>query len=184
MAISHADHNHPNTPAARAKCRKEMASGNFTMGQVAADEIPIRHSTDEIHRMDVARLTVVPRRRGDGGVVKGLKNAKRTNTLIKAEHDLADVPRMLAYGIRMAWALDLDVKVGERFNDEEKRVVIQADRAEIALVWRDKRPDGIWAVFIRNWDSSKTFKVDSVQQAFEFAAHDAECWDEYGNLVV
>lgn len=171
MAISHADHDHPNTPAARAACRKAMTRGTThqTTENVAGDRKP-------------AKLTVVPRKRGDGGVVQGLKNAKRPNSLIKADYDLADVPRMLAYGVRMAWALDLEVKVGDRFNDEEKRLVIQHEEAEIALVWRDKRPDGIWAVFVRNWDSSKTFKVESVQHAFEVAA-DREAWDENRNLI-
>lgn len=173
MAISHADHDHPNTPAARAACRKLMEKGNAPKGGVK------RNSS---LATPLAKMTVVPRKRGDGGVVQGLKNAKRPNTLIKADYDLADVPRMLAYGVRMAWALDLDVKVGDRFNDEEKRLVIQHEEAEIALVWRDKRPDGIWAVFVRNWDSSKTFKVESIQHAFEVAA-DREAWDENHNLI-
>lgn len=169
MAISHADHDHPNTPAARAKCRRANDVGGTTH---LSYENPAKSAT----------LTVVPRKRGDGGVVQGLKNAKRPNTLIKADYDLADVPRILAYGVRTAWALDLDVKVGDRFNDEEKRLTIQHELAEIALVWRDKRPDGIWAVFVRNWDSSKTFKVESIQHAFEVAA-DRVAWDENGNLI-
>lgn len=176
MAISHKDHNHPNTPAARAKCRKELGQAiqiADTTGNKLAQEI-----------LNPARMTVVPRRRGDRGVVQGLKDAKRPNTLIKDISDLADVPHILAYGIRMAWALDLDVRVGTPFNDAEKRVVVQADKAEIAFVWRVANPNGMHAVFVRNWDSSKTFKVASVQQAFEVSAHDAECWDEYGNLVL
>ena len=179
MAISHKDHNHPNTPAARAKCRKAMEKTGAPV-KVSAERV----LAEGAGLVKPAKMTVVPRRRGDRGVVQGLKDAKRPNTLIKDISDLADVPHILAYGIRMAWALDLDVKVGTPFNDAEKRVVVQADKAEIAFVWRVANPNGMHAVFVRNWDSSKTFKVASVQQAFEVSAHDADCWDAYGNLVL
>jgi hypothetical protein len=176
MAISHKDHNHPNTPAARAACRKALNEGN----EVA--------TTSGTFVGKPATMTVVPRKRGDGGVVKGMKaaapkNVKRTNTHIKAEHDLADMPRILAYGVRLAWAADLDVTVGERFNEAEKRILIHADRAEIALVWRESNPNGVNAIFVRNWDSSVTFKVDSIQHALEVSAHDSEAWDDNGNLI-
>ncbi|MET0416572.1 MAG: hypothetical protein ABW022_11195 [Actinoplanes sp.] len=184
MAISHADHDHPNTPAARAACRKAMASTGAPVGAV-------RKLAEQAGIVKPAKLTVVPRRKGDGGVVKGLKATapeaankalKRTNTLIKAEHDLADVPRMLAYGVRMAWALDLDVRVGDPFNDAERRIVVQADKGEIAFVWREANPDGLHKIFVRNWDSSITHEIASVQLAFEITAHDSEAWDERGNL--
>lgn len=181
MAISHKDHDHPNTPAARAACRKAMASS-----------IEIGATPDTIaaaFNKKPAQVTVVPRKRGDGGVVKGMqaaapKNVKRPNTLIKADHDLADVPRMLAYGVRLAWAADWDVKVGDRFNENEARIEIHGDLGIVSLVWRDKRPDGIYAIWVRNFDSSKQFKVDSVQHALELVEHDATAaWDEFGNLI-
>lgn len=177
MAISHKDHQHPNTPAARAACRKAMGPQSVEPGAV-------RKLAEQAGIVKPAKLTVVPRRKGDGGVVKGMKNVKRTNTHLKAEHDLADVPKILAYGIRLAWAADLDVTVGERFNDAEKRVLIHADRAEIALVWRESNPNGVHAIFVRNWDSSVTFKVDSIQHALEVSAHDSEAWDGNGNLIL
>jgi hypothetical protein len=182
MPISHADHDHPNSPAARAACRKRLAAGQSPMNASAE-----RALAEAAGVVKAAQITVVPRKRGDGGVVQGMKaaapkNVKRTNTLIKEEYDLADVPRMLAYGVRMAWSLDLDVRVGDRFTEDEKRLVIQHEVAEIALVWRDKRPDGIWAIFVRNWDSSRTFKVDSVQYAFEVAGS-WDAWDEHRNLI-
>lgn len=175
MAISHKDHDHPNTPAARAKCRK--ASGlnvkgtNVTVDRLTGDKTVVKSG----------QMTVVPRRRGDGGVVQGLKNSKRPNTHLRADHDLADVPRMLAYGCRLAWAADLDVLVGDRFDDEEARIVIKADKGEISLVWRDKRPDGIWKIWVRNYDSSKQYTVESVQEALEIMAFDSKAWDEFGN---
>jgi hypothetical protein len=181
MAISHKDHEHPNTPAARAACRKQMANGDTPL---TGNPIPTSVAGVMAKALKPATLTVVPRTKGDGGVVKGLKNVKRTNTHLKAEHDLADVPKILAYGIRLAWAADLDVTVGERFNDAEKRILIHADRAEIALVWRESNPNGVHAIFVRNWDSSVTFKVDSIQHALEVSAHDSEAWDVDGNLIL
>lgn len=183
MAISHADHNHPNTPAARAACRKRMAAG-----QSPRDESAERALAGIVKP---AQLTVVPRTRGDGGVVKGLKATapktstkalKRTNTHIRADHDLADVPRMLAYGVRLAWAADWDVLVGDRFNVEEARIVIKGDLADISLVWKDSNPEGLNAIWIRHQDSSKQFKVESVQHAIELA-QTHEVWDEFGNLI-
>lgn len=174
MAINHKNHDHPNTPAARAVCRKAMGSVDYVAGAtpdpVVGNAVP-------------AKLTVVPRKRGDGGVVQGLRNSKRPNTHLRADHDLADVPRMLAYGVRLAWAADLDVLVGDRFNDEEARIVIKADKGEISLVWRDKRPEGIWKIWVRNYDSSKQYVVESVQEALEIMAFDSEAWDEHGNLI-
>lgn len=177
MAISHKDHDHPNTPAARGVCRRWMllATTHQTQENVSGDRKP-------------AKLMVVPRKRGDGGVVKGMKDAapknlKRTNTLIKADYDLADVPRMLAYGVRMAWAADWDVRVGDPFNDNEARIVIEGDRGTISLVWSVRRPNGLWAIWIKNYDNSKQWKVESVQEAMELMNHDSNRWDEFGNLI-
>lgn len=186
MAISHADHNHPNTPAARAACRKLRSVMEAGTAFAPAFTQP-------------AKVTVVPRTRGDGGVVKGMKesrafrngqarmqkvdpkNVKRTNTLIKNDSDMADVPRALAHGIREAWARDLDVRVGDRFRHDEARVVIQAELGEIALVWKDSNMHGVNAIFVRNYDSSKTFKVSSIAEAFT-VTEDRDLWDEFGNL--
>lgn len=183
MAISHADHDHPNTPAARAACRKRMNNGQSPRNESA--ERALAEAVGIINKP--AQMTVVPRTKRDGGVVKGMKaaapkNTKKTGTLIKDIGDLPDVPRMLAYGVKMAWAVDWEARVGDPFNDNEARVVIQGESAEIALVWRPSLPDGVWGVFVRNWDSSITYRVDSVQEAFTLAA-DREGWDENGNKL-
>lgn len=180
MAMSHKDHNHPNTPQARAACRKAMAKAGTDSGLVL-----------DLNGGGIrpAQMTVVPRKRGDGGVVKGMKatapkasgkNLKKPGTHLRTIGDLADVPRMLAHGVRTAWTEDWDVVVGEPFNDTEARIVIKGDEADIALVWRPSLPEGVWGVFIRNWNSSVTFKVNSIQEAFE-AAKDKGAWDEFGN---
>jgi len=179
MAISHADHDHPNTPAARAKCRKEMGKATVT-GRITDDAL-----SDPKPQGVPATWHVKPK----GKVPAALKvndpgarkNIKRLNSLIKNVSDLADVPQALAHGIREAWARDLDVRVGDRFRNDEARVVIQADLAEIALVWKDSNVHGVHAIWVRNWDSSKAFKVNSVAEAF-MVAETRELWDEHGNL--
>lgn len=184
MAISHADHSHPNTPAARARCRKELGLSTKT---VTVNLTPERKLAEQAGIVKPAQMAVVPRKRGDGGVVKGTKaaapkNVKRKNALIRHIHDLADMPKILAYGVKLAWAADLEVRVGDRFREDEARVVINADKGEIALVWKDKNLHGLTAIWVRNWDSSVQYKVDSVQYALEICAHDSDAWDEYGNL--
>jgi hypothetical protein len=180
MAVSHADHDHPNTPAARAKCRRELDSTH------TAYENPVRKLAEGAGLVKPTQ-TVVPRTRGDGGVVRGMKAAaprtlKRENTRIKAIGDLADMPRMMAYGVRLAWAADLVVRVGDRFRDDEARVVIEGRLANVSLVWKVANPHGISAIWIKNHDNSKQWKVDSVQHALELIESD-DAWDAHGNLV-
>ena len=174
MAISHKDHDHPNTPQARAACRKAMASGDMTLNLRTGDIKP-------------AQMTVVPRRRGDGGVVKGLKatepkaatrRLKVSGTLIKAIGDLADVPQELARAVRQAWTWGWTVQAGHPFNDDERRIVVSGEFAEVALVWDSTGRTG---TFVRNWDSSVTFRMDDFEAAFTAAAN-ADQWDEFGNL--
>lgn len=159
MAISHDGHDHPATPAGRAACRKAMAAGNAP----AATGKP-------------AKMTVVPRTKGDGGVVKGLKasastrNLKKPGTRLKDIGDLPDVPRMLAHGARLAWAEGWEVKVGEQFNDLEARIVCAGPTAELALVWKPSLPHGVWGVFVRPWDSSITHRVNDIQSGVDMAA--------------
>lgn len=193
MAISHADHNHPNTPAARAACRKRIGNGQSPLDASAERALGTvkvsaeRALAESAGLVKAPQMTVVPRKRGDGGVVKGMKaaapkNTKRANSLIKNESDMGDVPHALAHGIREAWARDLDVRVGDRFRDDEARIVIQNEVGEIALVWKVTNPHGVHAIFVRNFDSSRTFKVNSVRQAFE-VTETWDAWDVHGNLV-
>jgi len=190
MAISHKDHDHPNTPAARAACRKRMAKGQSPLDapteralnpmREEAGIMPVRHSQEEIEKIDRRRgavWTVKPKVNNRGA----LKSTKRINSLIKNRSDMADVPRALVHGIEEAWARDLDVRVGDRFRDDEARVVIQAELGEISLVWKVTNPHGINAIFVRNWDSSRIFKVNSVAEAFT-VTEDRDMWDEFGNL--
>jgi len=164
MAISHADHNHPNTPAARAACRKAMAGGggNPRVARIESDGKP-------------AKVTVVPRRKGDGGVVKGMQatapkaavaRLKLPGRLIKSVGDLGDVPAILATEIRRAWDLGWEVVVGHPFNHEERRVVIFGPSAEIALVWSS---DGRTGCFTRKNGSSITRRMADFDSGFKLA---------------
>jgi len=176
MAISHKDHDHPNTPAARAACRKQMSIGDTPL-----TGNPIPSTVAGVINQALAPKSTTWHVKPKGKQPAALKNKKRTNSLIKDISDLADVPQALAHGIREAWARDFDVRVGDKFRDDEARVVIQADLCEIALVWKSTNVHGVHAIWVRNWDSSKAFKVNSVAEAF-MVAETRELWDEYGNL--
>lgn len=167
MAISHADHDHPNTPAARAACRKRLANS----------QSPLDAPTERALNTPPTTWHVKPKSKQPAA----LKNAKRENTRIKDRSDLADVPHALVHGIEEAWARDLDVLVGDKFRDDEARIVIKGELCQISLVWKVGNPHGVWAIWVRNWDSSKGFKVSSVAEAFTIS-EDRDLWDEYGNL--
>lgn len=126
-------------------------------------------------------MTVVPRKRGDGGVVKGMKATKPkvsdrrlkvSGSKIKSLGDLADVPHALAVFVRRAWTEDLDVVAGYPFNESERRIVVLAEVGEISMVW-----DGSdrTACFVRSYDSSITRRVDNGAEAFRIA-RDADAW--------
>ena len=174
MAISHKDHDHPNTPAARAACRKRMNAG-----QSPRDEATERAlSFDPFAKP--AKLSVVPRKRRDGGVVSGLQatapkavsgNLKRAGTPLRTIADLPDVPQMLAYAARLAWAEGWDVFTGYKFNDEEATIRIVGLKAEITCIWRVTQPHGIWAMHLRRLDESKGCgAASSALEAIEMAA--------------
>jgi hypothetical protein len=162
MAMSHADHDHPNTPGARAACRRRMILAGSPAEPAAGVVKP-------------AQMTVVPRKRGDGGVVRGLKatepqasnrRLKVSGWQLKSIGDLADVPATLAAPIREAWKRGWVVQVGDRFNEAERRIVITAPGGEVSLVWSE---DGRTGVFFRPGNSSVTSRKDGWARAFELA---------------
>jgi hypothetical protein len=211
MAISHADHNHPNTPAARAACRKRMNAGQsprdesaeraLAFGKCICNDYPGEGSV-RIHSpncpqkavavaemaREVAQMTVVPRKRGDGGVVKGMqatkpqaaaRRLKVSGVKLTRIGDLADVPAVLATEVRRAWKLDWMVQAGHPFNDDERRIVITGPKAEIALVWDS---NGRTGTFVRHHNSSVTRRLDTPDEAFDAADTD-DAWDGHGNFV-
>jgi hypothetical protein len=166
MAISHANHDHPNTPAARAACRKRMAAGSS----------PRDEATERALAFDPfaksPQMTVVPRRRGDGGVVQGMKAARpqkrAEERFIRTDADVpADLPRPLLYAIKAAWRRGWDVIDGYPLNDAERRILVGGVVAQVSLVWNAGGDSG---VFVRKLTSSVTHRCDSAQQAVWIAS--------------
>ena len=167
MAISHADHDHPNTPAARAKCRRAMDNTHVSYVNLSAER-QLAEQVGVVKPAKIVSVQPIGARRGPKGPMRGATNIKKPGTVLRTIGDLPDVPRMLAYGARLAWANDWPVRVGEPFNDNEARIVIDAPAGEIALVWRPSLPDGVWGVFFRPGYNSITNRLNSVQEAFAF----------------
>lgn len=181
MPISHADHGHPNTPAARAACRKAMAKTGT----------PVEAAVLIGKSQGGPKIVVVPRRRGDGGVVKGMIAAqpvikgtkvKAYETLIRTAGDLpADIPANLVRTIEAAWAADLPVIRGARLNDTETRILIGGSVAQVSLVFNAGGDSG---VFVRSLTSSITRRVDSGPMALALASGEDEWpWVSAGKLV-
>lgn len=197
MAISHADHDHPNTPAARAACRKAMGPTLVTdpnlPTQVAADRMwaeitkkPVarivsdadrtllnRDLVDGVHPGRARKLNVAksPGTKGLREAAEAVKTRKKANTKIRGIGDLADMPQMLAYAVRLAWAHDdLEVVAGAPFNDTEANVIIKGKAAHVTLMWKVANPNGISAMRIRPVDSSVCAgDATSAQQAVDIA---------------
>lgn len=186
MAMSHADCDHPRTPAGRAACRR----GNPDLPRVGlSNELdrlagkprrivathhplckqPEGHNTPgcPVPTGTPAVVTTPAKRRRSAASGQ----LKRPGTHIRTIGDLPDVPRMLAHGCRIAWQHGWDVVVGHDFNDAEKRIVITGDVAEVALVWRPSLPHGVWGVFVRKHKTSITHRVEEgVEHAMRIAA--------------
>ena len=193
MAISHKDHDHPNTPAARAKCRKEGTPGpqiGTNLGRVerayAEQAGLVKHDakTCQVHLCPTcfpqpAQSTVVPRKRHDGGVVKGLKESAPVKVMkapagkpIKGPADVpVDCPAPLHYAIKAAWSRGWGVIEGYKLKDDENRILIGGTVAQVSIVWT---AEGRTGVFVRKLSSSITHRADSAQAAIGLASGDDE----------
>lgn len=183
MAISHADHDHPNTPAARAACRKAMA-------KIVNDGSTMNRSFAKSRAEQPARIAKVEpmgrgsgryRKSGDQGVVKGTK-VKAYETPIRTAGDLpADIPANLVRTIEAAWAAGLPVVEGMRLNEAETRILIGGPVAQVSLVFNAGGDSG---VFVRATSSSVTRRVDSGPQALALASGDEDWpWMSHGKRV-
>lgn len=179
MAISHADHNHPNTTAARTACRKAMAKIMTDIGRnldLAGEPV-----LAEGARKEAAKIIVVPRRRGDGGVVRGLKTNTQERPITSTADLPADLPKAHVLTIARAWERGWGVVEGYRLNAEERRILIGGDLAQVSLVWNAEGRSG---VFVRSVTSSITHRVDSGPQALALASGDEEWpWMNAGKRV-
>lgn len=173
MPISHADHDHPNTTAARTACRKAMAATGAPVGAV-------RKLAEQAGLVTPARMTVVPRTRGDGGVVKGMKAA--AGRLLKTPANLpATLPAELRNAVSIAWREGCGVVEGYRLNDAEQRILIGGTVAQVALIWAE---DGRCAISVRSITSSISHRVNSAQRAMDLAlGNDDWPWINAGRRV-
>lgn len=147
MSMSHANCDHPRTPAGRAACRK--AGGGAPRPEGAEKKLA--------DRAGVGRTS--PK--------VSAKNLKRPGSEIKAEHDLGDMPRMLAHGCRLAWAAGVRVEVGPAFREDERVIIAYGTDANVIMTWRPGSE--LHSVSTRPTGTSIWTKRTSVNEAFRVA---------------
>lgn len=106
----------------------------------------------------------------NGPVKLASKGLKRPGTQLRTDGDLPDVPRSFTVAIRTAWKRGWIVRVGEQFNDTERRIEVFGTYAVVSLVWKDSNPHGLNGVFLRKLNVSYGTKVGSVNEALRLAA--------------
>lgn len=131
MAMSHANCTHPRTPAGRAACRKLGVHLATVAAPDVTPEIKItgpvaRRMARTAAKVDAARTT--PK--------LSAKNMKKTGTHLRTEADMADMPRLLGHGVRVAWARGMSVTVGPVFREDERIVVAHGTHAMVYMTWR------------------------------------------------
>jgi hypothetical protein len=126
-----------------------------------------------------AQVTVVPRKRGDGGVIRGMKDAapKRViktpaGGMIRTPADIpADCPQALHYAITAAWDKGWEVVEGYKLKEDENRILIGGKIAQVSVVWTAA---GRTSIFVRRLNSSITHRADSAQVAIWLASGEDE----------
>lgn len=134
MAISHADHDHPATPQARAACRKQMRADNFpimTNAEVVTKMGPVKAT-------GTVRLVGVEPRGRRRATVNGAEPIRERRRFIRDEGDMADVPHVFSAAIRHAWHQEgWTVRYGNPYNATEKRILIDNGHGdELELIYK------------------------------------------------
>lgn len=146
MAISHADHDHPATPAARAACRKAMADGKLVNFNIIQTDATKPHTRG-------VRLVGVAKANGRGFRAFAIRN----------EGDLADgVPHVFSGAIRKAWDMGWDVRSAHPYNDTEKRVEVKSDHGTVTLVYKAGN-ERVWGVFWRATSEVITHRITEAE---------------------
>jgi hypothetical protein len=187
MAINHGDCVHPRTPAGRAACRRAggpgvaMSEDGITPVDIDTEgdhpECPPRQPSLRKRQAKALRearteLALGTGTKRDRKAVSG--QLKRPGTFLRATHDLADVPRRLTPAIRTAWDNGWYVRVGEPYNDTERRIELLAPYGVVSLVWKESLANGVWGVFWRNVGNPITRRIDNVNLAMRLAAGEEE----------
>ena len=144
MAISHTDHDHANTPAARAKCRKAL---------MADTEAGLRGSAP-LKPKGPVRLVGVAKANGTGFRAFAIND----------EGDLANaVPHVFSGANRKAWEMGWTVRSAHPYNDTEKRVEVKSPHGTMSLVWKERSPNAVWGVFFRPVNTSITSRIEAAE---------------------
>lgn len=187
MAMSHANCTHPRTPAGRAACRKLGGPGaaaaatpipaimsdedKATRAEVLVDGV---HPSRSFKRSRKATGTPTPTNTTPTPRKAGSMALKRSGTQLRTVADMADVPHVFANAIKEAWNLKWVVRVGEPFNDTERRVEVFGTHGVITLVWSNTNPSDV-GVFFRPANSSVISRVKTGKVSDGFVmAHDGE----------
>lgn len=160
MTMSHADHDHPATPADRAACRKALTGA-------PNDEPWMTRHQEQLDSLSPAKGKRTLRVEPKAG--KQPAQLKRTNTTIKAEHDLADVPAICATAVRYAWSKEWPVTVGYPFNASERRFIISARLGEITIIWKTDNPYGLNRITFRLHGDPRWTGCTSLNEAITLA---------------
>lgn len=162
MAMSHANCGHPRTPAARAACRK--AGGSTPHPDALASSVVTSTETVEAARRIRATNPTPRTRKARTG------DLKRPGTQLRTIGDLADVPTVFTPAIKSAWDRNWIVRVGDQFNESERRVELFGTWGVMSVVWKVANPNGVNGVFFRPSDSSITKRINGVNTALRLAA--------------
>jgi len=153
MAINHADHDHPATPAARAACRKAMGTDQTMVERNTA--ILEANRRGELKTNNTVLKGVAPR---------GRKSREAKPFTIKHEGDLAaEVPHLFSGAIRYAWDKGWTVRSAHPYNDTEKRIEITSEHGTLALVYKSANPNAVWGVFFRPINTSITSRIEAAE---------------------
>lgn len=168
MAMDHSNCDHPRTPAGRAACRKARAGGAQPAAKTPTVRVrPTEHADGCIYAGDphngrcIVKTTTTPR--------ASTKDLKRPGTKIKGTPDMADVPRAFVVALTSARELGWTTRVGEVYNEAERRIEIFGTHGVITLVWSASNPDGLQAFSFRPNNSSVSARTVSVSAAFILA---------------
>lgn len=164
MSISHAGHNHPATPAARATCRKLMegSGGTPTKQRIEAGG-QVRKAKAPSAATKAAIVADNATANASGKLSK--KALKTPGTVLRRVADMGDVPAVMAPLVRLTWERDDWVAmIGKRFDDEQRHVYVGTPHGQITLVWSTTNPNGLHKVWWRPLNTSLTYPA-TVNQA-------------------
>lgn len=139
---SHAGHDHPATPAARAACRRTGGAQVAPKATVEATQRPTKATARATRTRDTVRRVIAST--GDLG---GLA-----------------VPHAFSSVIRWAWDRGLEVRTGDIYTDDQRSVTITSDHGWLTLTWRSTQPNGVHAVSYRPRGTSVATQLPTVNE--------------------